>query len=264
MGSLLERYEAFAVDLDGVVWRGEELLDGAAFGLDAIRKAKKRVLFLTNNASYQQAAVVKRLAAQGIEAGEQEVLNPAVVGIRWLTEHGLEGKRAFVLGERAVVQQFAEVIEVIPVVRGAQADVVIVARDTDFTFERLKAAADAVWSGAVLLAVNRDVAMPVEGGIEPGTGAILAAIEAAAAANAVVLGKPQPPMMEAAAKLLGTNGVLMIGDQPVSDVAGARLVGWDAAIVMTGLSAPGQTLLPAPDYILDSLREITAPVKPYA
>lgn len=270
MDSLAERYRAFAIDLDGVVWRGEQLIDGAVEGLGAIRRAGKPVLFLSNNASYKPTEVAKRLTDQGIEASEAEVLHPVVVGKKWLAAHGLDKKRAFVLGDPAVVEQFSGVVEVVPVSPGAAAgaygpgpgvDVVIVARDSVFSFERLKAAADAVRMGAVLVAVNRDVMMPVKGGIEPGTGSILAAIEAASGATAVVLGKPQPPMMEAASAILGTEGVLMIGDQPSSDVAGARLVGWDAAVVMTGISVPGEALVPAPDYILQTLREVARPPK---
>lgn len=256
MLSLIDRYDAFAIDLDGVAWRGDEPVEGASEGMAAIRAAGKAVLFLTNNAAHSPESVAARLEAGGIQAGPEEVLNPASVGVEWLAERGFSGRKAFVLGDSAVAEQFGRAVEIVPVEDGAGVDVVIVARDTEFTFARLRAAAGAVRSGAVLVAVNRDLVMPVEGGLEPGTGAILAAVEAASGRRATVLGKPELPMMEAAARRLGAGRVLMIGDQPSSDVAGARLVGWDSAIVLTGVTREGDSLEPAPDYVMQSLADI--------
>lgn len=258
MPSLIDRYEAFAVDLDGVVWRGEEILDGAAAAVAAIRRAGKRLLFLTNNASYLPARVVARLAAAGIDVDEHEVLTSAIAAREWIEQRGLRGTPAMVLGTREVVSQLEDLVEIVPVEPGQQAGLVIVARDVHFTFERLSAASDAVRAGAEFAAVNRDPVMPVDGGIRPGTGAILAAVEAAAGRAATVLGKPEAPMMEAAVRALGRDGVLMVGDRVESDVLGARRVGWDAALVLTGLTAPGDPLEPAPDFVLQSIAGIAS------
>lgn len=253
---LIERYTSFAIDLDGVVWRGRSLVEGADRAIAAIREAGKDLLFLTNNASWSPSAVAEFLTARGIPAYPKEVLNPATVGVDWLKTHGLTGGRAFVLGDPVVEEQFGVAMKIIPVEAGSHVDVVIVARDTRLNFTRLVAAADAARSGAVLIAVNRDVVMPVAEGFEPGTGAILAAVELASGARATVLGKPEAPMMEAAARLLPQGPVLMIGDQPSSDVAGARLVGWDAAIVLTGVTQAGDRMEPPPDHVIESLIEI--------
>lgn len=261
MGPLVERYDAFAIDLDGVVWRGRELIEGAAEGLSSIRAAGKPLLFLTNNASWTPRAVAEFLSDHAIPATPEEVLNPAVVGVEWLRGRDLGGARAFVLGDPPVEEQFAAALQVMPVENGTHVDVVIVARDTRLTFARLAAAANAARSGALLVAVNRDMVMPVSGGFEPGTGSMLAAVEAASGRTATILGKPEAPMMEAAAARLailttGPPRVLMIGDQPESDVAGARLVGWDAAIVTTGVTSTGDEMNPAPDYVFASLLEL--------
>jgi 4-nitrophenyl phosphatase len=256
---LIERYAGFAIDLDGVVWRGRSLVDGTHQAVAAIRQAGKDLLFLTNNASWSPSAVAQFLMSNGVEAEPEQVLNPAIVGVEWLRAKDISGRRAFVLGDPVVEEQFAAAVDVIPVQTRVQVDVVIVARDTRFDFSRLAAAADAARSGAALIAVNRDVVMPVEGGFEPGTGSILAAVELASGKTATVLGKPELPMMEAAARLLPNGPVLMIGDQPSSDVAGARLVGWDAAIVLTGVTRPGDPLEPPPDYVLESLGGILDP-----
>lgn len=253
--ALVERYPAFAVDLDGVVWRGEALLPGAAQGLAAIREAGKRLLFLTNNGTYTPEWVVGRLRRWGIEASEPEVLTSAAVAAEWIRRHGLHGRRALVVAPLEVVRQLDGLLEIVPIGSDSEASVVLVGRDTGFTFERLAAVSDTVRRGAEFLALNRDATMPLEAGLEPGTGALLAAIEAASGRSALVLGKPEAPMMEAAREILG-SAALMIGDRLDSDVAGARKVGWDAALVTSGVTRPEDEMDPAPDWLLTSLADL--------
>lgn len=253
---LIERYSSFAIDIDGVILRGREVIEGAAEGMAAIRLSGKPFLLLTNNASLTPLAVGALLWKHGIRVDPRQVLNPATVGVDWLKARGLAGKRALVLADVAVEEQFSEIVEVVGFEIGEDVDLVIVSRDTRLSYARLKAAADAARSGAELVAMNRDMVMPVADGLEPGTGSILAAVEGASGRKATVLGKPEAPMMEAAARLLRVAPILMIGDQPSSDVAGARRAGWDAAIVLTGVTKDGGSLEPAPDYVFESLAEI--------
>src|SRR5207253_11507090 len=150
-------------------------------------------------------------------------------------------------------------LEIVPVARGVDVDVVFVARDLELTYARLAAASDAVRNGAACAASNRDNVMPGPGGFEPGTGAVLAAVEAASRRRAVSVGKPELPMMQAAAGVLGRDGVLMTGDRCDSDVAGARNIGWDAALVLTGVTRPGDPPDPPPDHVLDTLADLAPP-----
>ena len=256
MPTLVEEYDGFAIDLDGVVWRGADAIEGASKGLEAIRSARKPLVFLTNNAAFTPESVVERLAVAGFEADASEVITSAHAARDWINEHGMGGVPAFVLGEKAVVDQFQDILEVIPVAEGEQVQLVLVARDLDFNYQRLHLVSQAVRNGAALIAANRDVLLPVPGGFEPGTGALLAAIETASGAQAVIVGKPELPMMRAAEKRLGTAKVLMIGDQPHSDVLGARRIGWSAALVLSGVTTNVKGLDPEPDYVIPSLGSI--------
>lgn len=254
--TLLERYRAFAIDLDGVVWRAARIIPEAPAAIAAIRAAGKPLLFLTNNASYLPRWIVGRLAEGGMAAGEDEILTSAAAARDWLKREGLVGARAFVLGTQPVIDQMADLLEVVPVTRGTAVDLVFVARDLEINYDRLAAASQAVRNGAVFAASNRDNVMPIVGGFDPGTGSVLAAVESASGQRAVSMGKPELPMMQAAAERLGTAGVLMIGDRVDSDVAGARAIGWAAALVMTGVTGPGMPLDPAPDYVLETLGDL--------
>ncbi|MGH2706475.1 MAG: HAD-IIA family hydrolase [Actinomycetota bacterium] len=260
--TLLERYSAFALDLDGVVWRGATILPGAVQALNKIRNAGKKLLLLSNNASYSPRWVIERLGKEGAEIGEDEILTSMLVARRWITERGLGGKRAFLLVPADVIGHLSDVVDPVPVERGQDVELVLVGRDTAFSFERLAAAADAIRAGATFVSVNRDPTLPAEGGrLDPGTGSVLSAIETASGLPATVLGKPEQPMMKMGAEVLGVEGVLMVGDRLSSDIAGARNIGWDAALVLSGVTDLSQPLEPPPDYVLDSVAEL-AVVRP--
>lgn len=253
---LIAQYDGFAVDLDGVVWVGEKLIDGAVEGLNAIRASGKPLLLLTNNGGYQPQEVVDRLRQGGFDLRPEELLTTSIVAREWIVENGLSGAPAFILAPAAVAVQLAETLRICYLEPGQSAEIVLVGRDTELSYSRLTLAADAIRNGAAFLSLNKDPMMPIEGGaVLPGTGSIVAALEAASGHCATVLGKPELPMMQAASRALGTDRVLMIGDRLESDVQGAKNIGWDAALVLTGLSRNDTALSPQPDYVMRGLRD---------
>lgn len=256
---LLDKYSAFAVDLDGVVWRGAAIIEGAIAGLNVIIQSGKPLLLLSNNGAYRPEAVSQRLGDAGAVIDPAHVLTSTVVARRWILENGLEAEPAVILGPAEIVAQMHETVKIVSVGPGSSAKIVLVGRYTDLSYERLGWAADCLREGAVFLALNNDPIMPVEGGLVPGTGAIVAALQAASGCDPIVLGKPNQPMMDAAASILGTDGVLMIGDRPEADVAGARRIGWDAALVASGLTDANAVVDPEPDYRIDCLGTMAEP-----
>lgn len=256
--TLIDQYDAFAIDLDGVVWRGDSMLRGAAETLGAIQKRGKPILLLTNNGAYSESDVKGRLAQHGLEAEGIDVLTSTLVAIHWIESNGLKGAPAFVLAGDEVISQLTGVLAVKDAASDERAEVVIIGRDTSFDYVKLTRAADAIRMGAAFVALNRDLTMPVSTGLVPGTGAFVAAVEAASGARAVVLGKPQPPMMQMAVEKLGSQNVLLVGDRLDSDIAGAKSVGWDSALVLSGVTEHGGGLDPSPDYVIISLAELVS------
>jgi GNAT superfamily N-acetyltransferase len=93
------------------------------------------------------------------------------------------------------------------------------------------------------VATNADASYPAPGGeLWPGAGAILAAVETASDARATVIGKPHRPLFEAALDRVGTWDALMVGDRIETDLVGAVSTGIDAALVLSGVSTPGELL----------------------
>jgi glycerol 3-phosphatase-2 len=143
-------------------------------------------------------------------------------------------------------------------VRNGDADAVVVGWHTDFDFARLTAAVRAVRRGARLIATNDDPTYPVPGGVLPGGGAILAAVERASGVDAEVAGKPHEPMARLVAEHIEPDSVI-VGDRPSFDGLLARRIGVRFALVLSGItSADDLPVEPEPDLIAPDLVTLVA------
>jgi HAD superfamily hydrolase (TIGR01457 family) len=237
-----EAYEAFLLDLDGVVYRGTEVVPGAARALARLRESGRRVLFLTNNSARTPEQIVEKLEGLGVAADPGEVVTSAQALAGFLA--GRDGDRtAFVIGEDGVREALRdagiEVLEGEP----DRAGYVVVGWDRDLTYDDLRTASVLVGRGATLVATNADASYPAEGGeLWPGAGSILAAVETATGVAAEVAGKPDAPLFEAALERAGTRSAAVIGDRIETDIAGARGAGLDGILVWTGAASPANLL----------------------
>ncbi len=127
MGSLLaERYDAVFFDLDGVVYRGSEVIPGAAAVLEKLRGLGTRLLFLTNNSSPTPDDVVRALDRMGIPVQTKEILTSAMATAVMLEKEAVGGKTAFVVGQNGVRAALDDVGIVIRDGEPEEVDLVIV------------------------------------------------------------------------------------------------------------------------------------------
>ncbi len=232
--SLAERYDCFLLDLDGVVYRGEEAVPGAADAIRALRRLGRRVAFLTNNSARTPAEVAEKLAGLGIAADPGEVVTSALATADEVTAMG--ARTAFVIGEGGIRTALAEAgVEILDGEPEA-ADVVVVGWDRSADYARLRTACLLVQRGARLVATNADAAYPAPDGLWPGAGALLAAITTTTGARAHVVGKPHPPLFLRAHRQAGGGRPLVVGDRLETDIAGAAALGWDTLLVFTGVT----------------------------
>jgi 4-nitrophenyl phosphatase len=236
---------ALALDLDGVVWLGEEAILGAAHAVSRLRAAGHSLVFCTNNSNQPVAAVEAKLARHGIPA-EGDVITSAMAAATLVAP----GERVLVCAGPGVVEA-VEGRGAIPV-REGPAEAVLVGLHLDFDYERLRAASVAVHAGARLLATNDDATYPTSNGPIPGGGAILAAVATATGVTPVVAGKPYPPMADLILARLGPVGV-MVGDRPETDGRFAVALGYRFALVLTGVTTVATGVEPIPDLIAPDL-----------
>lgn len=245
------------LDLDGVVYRGSELLPGAAEFLAWLRDRGLPFAFVTNNSTRTPAQYVEHLRSLGIVAQEAQVVTSALCTAALLRRWELRGPVLVVGGEglrQAVQQAGYEVVE------EGLAEAVVVGLDPQLTYARLRAACSAIRRGARFVAANLDANLPVEGELWPGAGAIAAAIRTATGCEPVCVGKPEPYPFQMALERLGTppQETLMVGDQLPTDVVGASRMGMRTALVLTGVTSEeaAQAAPVRPDLVARDLGEL--------
>ncbi|HEV7526097.1 MAG TPA: HAD-IIA family hydrolase [Acidimicrobiia bacterium] len=243
-------------DLDGVVWRGEVPIEGAAAGIARLRDAGLRVVFLTNNSNGRVRDNVARLAASGVEADVDDVVSSAQAAAALLAHSTPPGSRVLACAGPGVVEALEacgfEVVAEVP------ADAVVVGWHRDFDFERLRRAADGVRSGARFVATNLDPTYPGSTGLLPGAGSLVAAVRTAGGRREEVAGKPEPAMA-ALVRARFRNPVVMIGDRPSTDGAFAAALGVPFALVLSGVvGMPGEEKIPdpPPEFVARDLGEL--------
>ncbi len=244
--ALVDRYDSALLDLDGVLYRATEPIEGAADAVADLRRRGVRPAFVTNNSSRTPEKVAEKLRDMGFEVDAREVVSSAVVTADLLAARG--GGSAYVIGETGIREALRRAgLTVLDGDDPGSADYVVVGVDTDVTYARLRTAALLVQRGSTLVATNADASYPAPDGMWPGAGALLAVITLTTGREAdQIVGKPEPPLMRAALERSGGNRPLVVGDRLDTDISGAASVGWDSLLVFTGVSKPAD-LLSAPD-----------------
>ena len=226
---LVDQYDAFLVDMDGVVHVGESAVPGSVEAVRDLRDRGKTVRFVTNNSRASREELVEALRGFGVEADPTDVVSAAWATAEFLAERGVEAV-SLVGGD-----QFAGMVRDHGIaVRDRDVDAVVVGHDDTVAYDDLERATRLIYQeGAELVAANADGWYPTADGIAPGTGATVAAIEAATGVEATVVGKPEPELFEIALEGLPLDRTVMIGDNPAADLVGAGAAGIDA-ILMRG------------------------------
>lgn len=224
---LLGQYDAFLVDMDGVVHVGDSAVSGSVEAIRELRDRGKTVRFVTNNSRASREGLVEDLRRFGVEADVDDVISAAWATAEYVAEQGVEA--VSVVGG----DQFAGMVRDHGIaVRDQDVDAVVVGHDDTVSYDDIARATRLIYEeGADLVAANADGWYPTADGIAPGTGATVAAIEAATGAEATIVGKPEPELFEIALEGLSADRTVMIGDNPHSDLVGAEAAGIDAILV---------------------------------
>ncbi|HUZ19501.1 MAG TPA: HAD-IIA family hydrolase [Acidimicrobiales bacterium] len=236
------------VDLDGVVWLGDQPIAGADRAVAALRARGARVAFFTNNSFPAHARHLDKLRRFGIEVPPEDLLSSAQAAAALVDA----GERALVLGGAGVVEALeARKVEVhsagTPDDSHHAFDAVVVGIDPGLDYRRLARAVTAVLGGARLIGTNEDATFPSPSGPLPGAGSVLAAVAYAAGVEPVVAGKPHDPAVALVVERLGAVETV-VGDRPSTDGALARRLDARFALVLSGVTPAGHGALdPEPD-----------------
>ena len=240
MERLIDRYEAFVIDLDGVIYLQNDPIPGSAETVRELTAAGKKFVLLTNNSAPTIKQYVDKLDRFDIKVSPEQVITSAqAVRLYLENNHETEGKTAFVIGEEGLLSELAGTgLRFLSGEEGGQADFVFVGWDRRFDFEKLKSSEIAIRRGAVYIACNTDSTYPTPQGLWPGAGSLVAAVTTASGREPVVAGKPDPFIVRAALERMKTKPehTLLVGDRLDSDVEAGLKAGVDTLLVLTGVS----------------------------
>jgi HAD superfamily hydrolase (TIGR01457 family) len=246
----------FIIDLDGVIYVEDNPTQGAVEFINFLRKKNLKFLFLTNNSTKTQRQYVRKLKKMRLDVHKENILTSSVATCVFLAkekpdarihaigEHGLKSdlrSHGFILADKNV-------------------DFVVVGLDRRFNYEKLSRACSLIRGGALFIATNPDLTFPSKEGIIPGAGTLAATIEACTSCHPIVIGKPNPVVVDIAMKMMGVRReeTAIIGDRFDTDIAVAKKLGMNSILVLSGIETPATVKAShiQPDYIFKSLHEL--------
>jgi 4-nitrophenyl phosphatase len=191
----------------------------------------------------------------GVPVSAAQVFNAISATASLMRRRWAAGTRVFAIGETPLFDELeASGFEL----AGEDAEVVVLGFDYALTYDKLRTAVRAALNGAAIVVTNPDTLTPADSGFEPCVGVLVAAVVAAVpTAVPIVVGKPQPFMVEEALAHVATAQAetIMIGDQVATDIVAGQSAGLRSILVTTGLpylAVDGVT----PDRVIASLLEL--------
>ena len=258
------KIEGLLLDVEGVLVTDKRYqpVEGAVDFVRRVRKQGLGLRLISNNTTDTVATLAGKLNRVGFDFGIEEIRTCTTTAVTRLRVLNVE--RCLVLGTPALQGIFAD--EGFVVANDSKVDAVVVGLDTDWHFERLRLACEAVMRfGARLIALHRNrVFTDSRGRIAPSVGPVVEAIQYATQAPAEVMGKPNEEIYRQALREIDVPppAALMVSDDPFSDLVGAKRLGIPTAFVLSGKYAARTVLdqLPAterPDVTVNRIGDLS-------
>jgi 4-nitrophenyl phosphatase len=249
------------LDADGVVWRGNQAIPGAAEFIDRARRAGCRPLLVSNNAGPDRIAYEGRCRRLGLPLSAEDIFSVNHLCGPYLRKHH-PGAHTLVIGSAMLLGEMRKSVAVeaaedwlaahglesgaaavhdLKAVAGARFDAVVMGIDAGMSYLKLALACSAVQHGASLIGANPDFSFPVEGGIElPGNGSFVELVAGVCGARPIYLGKPALHLLGLIEEEtgIGRAQMVMVGDRVETDIQFAANAGIPAFLVLTGVTPP--------------------------
>ena len=252
----LNKKKGFICDMDGVIYHGNQILPGVAEFIQWLHEENKEYLFLTNNSGSTPRELQNKLSRMGLDISEEHFYTSALATAAFLKEQSPDCS-VYAIGEAGL---FNALYDAGITMNDVNPDYVVVGEGKTYSLDTLTKATNLVLGGAKLIGANSDVSGPIENGIAPACGALVAPIEIATGTKAYFCGKPNPLMMRTGLKLLHCHSAeaVMVGDRMDTDIISGLESGMSTILVLSGISSP-ETLKSyayRPSVVLDGVGDI--------
>ncbi|MFI4910610.1 MAG: HAD-IIA family hydrolase [Sedimentisphaeraceae bacterium JB056] len=248
--------KAFICDMDGVIYHGRKLVDGAMDFINWLKSENKEFLFLTNSSERSPLELKHKLSGLGIDVEKEHFMTSAMATANFLSSQCPNG-RVYVIGEAALSQEFYNLGFIQD---DRTPDYVVVGETKSYSYDKLETAVNLVLGGAKLIGTNPDLTGPTETGIAPACRSLISPIELATGRQAYFIGKPNPLIMRHSLQKLQCRReeTAIIGDRMDTDIIAGIESGIDTVLVMSGITKEADlSLFPyRPRYIAENVGKI--------
>ena len=225
----------FICDMDGVIYHGNKLLDGVTEFVNWMMENDKKFVFLTNSPERTPHELSMKLERMGLHITPDHFYTSAMATAEFLHTQK-PNSTAYVIGEAALTKALYDhgiyMNDVNP-------DYVVVGETSTYNYEKITKAINLVLKGAKLIGTNPDITGPIENGIYPATGALVAPIEIATEKKAYFVGKPNPLMLRHGLRKLNCHSqdIAFIGDRMDTDIIAGIESNVDTVLVLSGVTS---------------------------
>ena len=248
--------KAFISDMDGVIYHGKRLLDGAAEFVNWLKSENKEYLFLTNSSERSPKQLSQKLSGMGIEIAPEHFMTSALATATFLHSQ-MPGARVYTIAEFGLDEALSDVGCVLT---DEHPDYVVLGETEDYTYEKITKGIRAVLTGAKLIGTNPDICGPSEGGVVPACKSLIAPIELSTGKQAYFIGKPNPLIMRASLKRINCHreDAVIIGDRMDTDIIAGIESEIQTVLVLSGITSKEEVeKFPyRPNLILDGVGQI--------
>ena len=227
--------QGFILDMDGVIYHGNRILDGVREFVNWMIDNDKKFVFLTNSPERTPHELSMKLERMGLSVSPDHFYTSAMATAEFL-RHQSPDCTAYVIGEgalsKALYDQKIYMNDVNP-------EYVVVGETRTYSFEKIEKAIALVNKGAKLIGTNPDTTGVTESGIMPATGALVAPIEIATGKKAYFVGKPNPLMLRHGLRKINCHSedIAFIGDRMDTDIIAGIESNVDTVLVLSGVTA---------------------------
>ncbi|OVA11065.1 HAD-superfamily hydrolase [Macleaya cordata] len=280
---LIDSVETFIFDCDGVIWKGDSLIDGVPKTLDMLRSKGKRLVFVTNNSTKSRKQYGKKFETLGLSVNEEEIFASSFAAAAYLKSINFpKDKKVYVVGEDGILKELelaefqylggpedgGKKIELKPgflMEHDESVGAVVVGFDRHFNYYKVQYATLCIREnpGCLFIATNRDAVTHLTDAQEwAGGGSMVGAISGSTQREPLVVGKPSTFMMDYVSDKFGIlkSQICMVGDRLDTDILFGQNGGCKTLLVLSGVTSLSMLQSPSnsikPDFYTSKISDL--------
>ncbi len=232
---ILNTKKLFLLDMDGTIYKEEELFSGTIETLTEIDKLGGTYIFITNNSSKSVSDYIEKMKKMGIYVDKDNFFTSTQATAKYLHKN-YPRKMVYCQGTQSFLEELQKEGIMATDKVSDDAEVILVGFDTEITGQKIRNTCRMLQKEIPYYATNPDVVCPVEFGYIPDCGSICMMYENATGRKPVYIGKPKAIMIETVMQKYGYSckDVVVVGDRLYTDIAAGVNAGVSTICVLTG------------------------------